>query len=48
MDLEIPFNEENVYANYMRLNPQTKAFIERFNLDNRLFTEAETIYKKRS
>jgi hypothetical protein len=36
--MEIIFNEDHVYAvTYPGLHPQTKAFIERFDLDLRLF-----------
>lgn len=38
-DLKIAYVDELVYEQYMRLNPQTKAFIGKFGLDDRLFSE---------
>ncbi len=38
-DLTVPYDPNQVYSKYERLNPQTKTFIEKFGLDARLFEE---------
>ena len=46
MDLEIKYNEELVKDKYERLNWQTAKFIERFNLDQRIFVQDRQAYLK--
>ena len=36
-DLEIKFDENLVFSDYEKVNPQTKVLIEKFELDDRLF-----------
>ena len=42
--IEIKFNEDEVYAvTYPGVHPQTKSFIERFELDLRLFDRSSSM-----
>ena len=36
-DLEIKFDENLVFSDYEKVNPQTKVLLDKFGLDDRLF-----------